>query len=67
LLFVFPKQPVFLALSATRSRLINLLLLVDAVFSWTAVDQEEEAADNGQDLEEVVLGEVLVWVCVVEL
>jgi hypothetical protein len=67
LLFVFPKQPVSLALSATRSRLINLLLLVDAVLSWTAVDEEEEAADNGQDLEEVVLGEVLVWVCVVEL
>lgn len=47
--------------------LIDLLLLVDRVFAWSAVDEEQEATDDREDLEEVVLGEVLVWVGLVEL
>lgn len=47
--------------------LIDLLLLVNAVFAWSAVYQEEETSYDGEDLEEVVLGEVFVWVVFVEL
>lgn len=49
------------------SRLVHLLLLVKADLTGTHVDEEEQAADDGQDLEEVVLGEVLVRVVLVEL
>lgn len=47
--------------------LVYLLLLVDAELTWSAVDQEQETANNGEDLEEVVLGEVLVGVVLVQL
>ena len=48
-------------------RLVHLLLLVEADLAGTHVDEEEQTADDGQDLEEVVLGEVLVGVVLVEL
>jgi hypothetical protein len=48
-------------------RLVNLLLLVEADLAGTHVDKEEQAADDGEDLEEVVLGEILVGVVLVEL
>jgi hypothetical protein len=48
-------------------RLVHLLLLVKADLTGTHVDEEEKAADDGEDLEEVVLGEVLVGVVLVEL
>lgn len=47
--------------------LIDLLLLVDAELAGSAVDEQQEAADNGQDLEKVVLGKVLVGVVLVQL
>jgi hypothetical protein len=47
--------------------LIDLLLLINAELPGTAVDQEKQAADNRQDLEEVVLGKVLVRVVLVKL
>ena len=47
--------------------LVHLLLLVEAVLTGSHVDEQEKAADNGEDLEEVVLGEVLVGVVLVEL
>jgi len=47
--------------------LVDLLLLINAVLSGPAVDQEQKAADDGQDLEEVVLGEILVWMRFVKL
>ena len=47
--------------------LVNLLLLVDTELARTAVDQEKETADDGEDLEEVVLGKVLVGMMVMEL
>jgi len=53
--------------SCTRLCLVDLLLLVNAVLSWSAVDQEEEAADDREDLEEIVLGEILVGMVLVEL
>lgn len=46
--------------------LIDLLFLIDAELAGTAVDQEKKTANNGQNLEEIVLGEVLVWVVLVE-
>jgi hypothetical protein len=52
---------------ATAERLVDLLLLVDAELARTAVDQQQETANDGEDLEEVVLGEVLVRVVLVEL
>ena len=47
--------------------LVDLLLLVDAELARAAVDQQQETADDGEDLEEVVLGKVLVGVVLVEL
>lgn len=47
--------------------LIDLLLLVDAELAGAAVDEQEEAPNYGKDLEEVVLGEVLVGMVLVEL
>jgi hypothetical protein len=49
------------------SALINLLLLVDTELAWAAVDQEQQTTDNGQNLEEIVLGKVLVGVVLVKL
>jgi hypothetical protein len=46
--------------------LVDLLLLVNAELAWAAVDEEKESTDDGQDLEEVVLGKVLVGVVLVE-
>lgn len=48
-------------------RLVDLLLLVDAELAGTAVDQQQQATDNGKDLKEVILGEVLVGVVLVKL
>lgn len=42
--------------------LVDLLLLVDRELSGAHIDQEKQATDDGEDLEEVVLGEVLVRV-----
>jgi hypothetical protein len=47
--------------------LVDLLLLVDAELARAAVDEQEKAADDGEDLKEVVLGEVLVGVVLMEL
>lgn len=47
--------------------LVNLLLLVDAELAGAAVDQEQQTTDNGQNLEEIVLGKVLVGVVLVKL
>jgi hypothetical protein len=51
----------------TTPHLVDLLLLIDTELARAAVDQQEETANNGQDLEEVVLGEILVRVGLVEL
>ena len=48
-------------------RLVHLLLLVKGDFAWAAVDEQEQTADDRQDLEEVVLGKVLVRVVLVKL
>lgn len=63
------SAPNLLLLLALRflSDLVNLLLLVDAELSRAAVDQQEESTDDGQDLEEVVLGKILVGVVLVQL
>jgi hypothetical protein len=50
-----------------RAILVDLLLLVDGELAGAAVDEQQETTDNGEDLEEVVLGEVLVGVVFVEL
>ena len=52
---------------ALLGRLVDLLLLVDTELTRAAVDEEQETTDDGEDLEEVVLGEVLVGVVLVEL
>jgi len=53
--------------SRYRRHLVHFLLLVEAVLTGTHVDEQEKTADDGEDLEEVVLGEVLVRVVLVEL
>jgi hypothetical protein len=47
--------------------LVNLLLLVDAIFARSAVDKEQESPNNGENLEEIVLGEIFVGVVLMEL
>ena len=54
-------------LVSSSFHLVHLLLLVEADLAGTHVDEEEQTADNGEDLEEVVLGEVFVGVVLVEL
>lgn len=63
------SAPNLLLLLALRvlSDLVNLLLLVETELARAAVDQQEESTDDGQDLEEVVLGKVLVGVVLVQL
>lgn len=53
-------------LKASRG-LVHLLLLINAELAWSTVDQEQETADNREDLEEVVLGKVLVGMVLVKL
>ena len=56
--------------AAARSQLaslVDLFLLVEADLAGAAVDEEQQTADDRQDLEEVVLGKVLVGVVFVEL
>lgn len=50
-----------------HDRLVHLLLLVKGDLAGAAVDEQEQTADDRQDLEEVVLGKVLVGVVFVEL
>lgn len=54
-------------LSEPLKHLVHLLLFIQRVLARSRVDEQEEATNDGEDLEEIVLGEVLVWVCVVEL
>ena len=54
-------------LDRAKSQLVDLLLLVEADLSGTAVDEQEKTTDNGEDLEEVVLCEVLVRMVLVKL
>ena len=61
------RESLSIVVFVSLSGLVNLLLLVDTELTGAAVDQEQQTADNGQDLEEVVLGEVLVRVVLVEL
>jgi hypothetical protein len=63
-----PRCPSFIGRSALVLvvDLVDLLLLVNAELAWAAVDEEKESTDDGQDLEEVVLGKVLVGVVLVE-
>lgn len=50
-----------------RACLVDLLLLVDGELAGAGVDEEEQTTDDGEDLEEVVLGKVLLGVVLVEL
>jgi hypothetical protein len=45
----------------SRLSLVDLLLLINAVLPRSAVDQEQKTTDDGQDLEKVVLGKILMW------
>lgn len=47
--------------------LIDLLLLVHAQLAGAHVDQQQKTAHDGEDLEEIVLGEVLVRMVLVKL
>ena len=47
--------------------LVHFLLLVQAIFAWSAVYKQKKSSDDRQDLEEIVLGEILVGVMFVKL
>jgi hypothetical protein len=49
------------------SRLIYLLLLVNAVFARSAIDQQQESTNNREDLEEIVFGKIFVGVVLMKL
>ena len=49
------------------TELIYLLLLVDTELARAAVDKEQKTADDGEDLEKVVLGKILVRMVLVKL
>ena len=53
--------------SLSRFSLIDLFLLVERHLPWAHIDQKQQPSHNGEDLEEVVFGEVLVRVVCVEL
>lgn len=46
---------------------VDLFLLIDAIFARSTIYQQQEPPDNGEDLEEVVLGKVLVGVVLMKL
>jgi hypothetical protein len=50
-----------------RGSLVDLLLFVNAELAGATVDQQQEATNDGQDLEEIVFGKVLVRVVLVKL
>ena len=49
------------------ARLVHLLLLVETDLPGSHVHQKEKTADDGEDLEEVVLDKIFVGMAVVEL
>jgi hypothetical protein len=49
------------------SSLVDLFLLIDAIFSRSTIYQQQEPPDNREDLEEVILGKVLVGVVLMKL
>lgn len=49
------------------SDLVNLLLFINAELARTTVDQKQKTSNNGQDLEKIVFGEILVGVVLVKL
>jgi hypothetical protein len=46
---------------------IYLLLLIDAIFARSTIDQQKESTNNRENLEEVVLGKVFVGVVLMKL
>lgn len=54
-------------LRSVPDKLVHLLLLVVAQLAGTAVNEKQETANDGKDLEEVVFGKVLVGVVLVKL
>jgi hypothetical protein len=65
-------QPIFLLQNfvivfSLPHGLIYLLLLINAIFAWSTVHQQEETTNDREDLEEVVLGKILVRVMVMQL
>lgn len=54
-------------MSLSRFSLIDFLLLVERHLPWAHIDQKQQSSNNGEDLEEVVFGEILVRVVGVEL
>lgn len=51
----------------SRSFLVDLLLLVQTELTRATVDQEKKTTNDGENLEEVVLGKVLVGVVLMKL
>lgn len=47
--------------------LVNFFLFVHTDLPWTHVDQQQQSTDDAKNLEEVVFGEILVWMVRVQL
>lgn len=62
--FTFPGVTTF---HPRLSSSVHLLLLIDTVFARPTIDQQQESSNNRENLEEVVLGEVLVWMVLMKL
>jgi hypothetical protein len=48
-------------------RLVDLFLLINAIFARSTIYQQQEPPNDREDLEEVVLGKVLVGVVLMKL
>ncbi len=67
-IFLIPEASLPITISTlTLLHLVDLFLLVDAIFAGSTVDKQEESSNDGQDLEEVVFGKIFVRVVLMEL
>lgn len=63
----FPRPVRSVRSMCQLGRLVDLLLLINTELTRATVDQQEQTTNDREDLEEIVLGKVLVWVVLVEL
>jgi hypothetical protein len=56
-----------MGLCSLLAYLVDLLFFVDTVLAGTTVHQQEQSTNNREDLEEVILGKILVRMVLMKL
>jgi len=65
---LFPEpQVLILRLPQHTPLLVHLFLLIEAVFTRPTIHKQQETANDRQDLEKIVFGEILMGMVLVEL